>query len=44
MKERKPVFGDLMRNTCAGEDNPRRHGYFVRSIRRTGRMNAGLHY
>ncbi|QHZ89464.1 hypothetical protein [Proteus mirabilis] len=40
MNDRKPVFGDLMQNKYASEDNPHRYGYFVRAIRR----NVGLHY
>ncbi|OTA15016.1 hypothetical protein Xbed_03627 [Xenorhabdus beddingii] len=41
---RKPVFGDHMRNPWAGESNPNRDGYFVRSRRVTGKLNPGLWY
>jgi hypothetical protein len=42
--KRAPKFGDMMRNPWASESNPQRDGYFVRSTRRTGRMNPGLWY
>jgi hypothetical protein len=42
--KRTPKFGDMMRNPWASESNPQRDGYFVRSTRRTGRMNPGLWY
>ncbi|EKN3575993.1 hypothetical protein O1F58_004001 [Yersinia enterocolitica] len=41
---RKPEFGDLMRNPWAGEGNPRRDAYFVKSKVTTGRMNHGIWY
>lgn len=45
MSEQKhPKFGDRIRGIYAGESNPQRDGYFVRVIRRTGRMNHGTYY
>ena len=41
---REPKFGDIMHNPWAGEGNPRRNGFFVRSNRVTGRFNHGLWY
>jgi hypothetical protein len=41
---RKPVFGDFMRNPWAGECNPTRDAYFVKSKVIKGRMNPGLWY
>lgn len=41
---RKPQFGDSMRNPWAGEGNPYRDGYFVREKRVTGSFNPGLWY
>ncbi|EKN3715433.1 TPA: hypothetical protein PXN30_002748 [Yersinia enterocolitica] len=41
---RKPEFGDLMRNPWAGEGNPHRDAYFVKSKVTTGRMNPGIWY
>jgi hypothetical protein len=41
---RKPEFGDPMRNPWAGESNPTRDAYFVKSKVVTGRMNPGLWY
>jgi hypothetical protein len=41
---RKPQFGDKMRNLIAGESNPRRDAYFVKSHKVTGRMNPGTWY
>ena len=40
--EWKPKFGDPVINTNASDDNPTRHGFFVRALRRTGRMNPGV--
>lgn len=37
-----PKFGDRLRNTAAGESNPHRDAFFVRKVRKTGRMNPGL--
>ena len=37
-----PAFGDLVENGWASEDNPTRRGYFVRSFKRSGRMNPGV--
>jgi len=41
---RKPQFGDKMRNLIAGESNPRRDAYFVKSYKVTGRFNPGTWY
>jgi len=41
---RKPQFGDKMRNLIAGESNPRRDAFFVKSYKITGRMNPGIWY
>lgn len=41
---REPKYGDIMHNPWAGEGNPRRNGFFVRSNRVTGRFNPGLWY
>ena len=38
----KPRFGDAVENGYASEDNPIRHGIFVREFKRIGRMNPGL--
>jgi hypothetical protein len=40
----KPVFGERVRNTMAGDGNPQRDGMYVRTIRRTGRLNHGTWY
>ena len=40
----RPVFGTRMRGIFAGESNPHRDGYYVETIRRTGRMNRGKFY
>jgi hypothetical protein len=38
-----PRFGDLMTNESASASNPRRFGFFVRTVRiPRGRMNAGV--
>lgn len=34
-------FGDLVENEWAATDNPRRLGFFVRRLTRTGRLNPG---
>jgi hypothetical protein len=39
-----PSFGDWFTGIHASYDNPHRHGMYVRTIRRTGRMNRGTHY
>lgn len=39
-----PKFGDLLRNTAAGEKNPHRDAYFIRKVYRTGSLNPGLWY
>lgn len=41
---RKPVFGEPMRGIWASESNPQRDGFYVATIRRTGRMNPGTFY
>lgn len=41
---RKPKFGDKMRNLIAGDGNPRKDAYFVKSKKITGRMNHGTWY
>lgn len=43
-KIRKPVFGEWIRGVYASESNPHRDGMYVRTIRRTGRMNPGTSY
>lgn len=42
--DRKPKFGDRLRNTAAGESNPHRDAYFIRVVKVTGRLNPGTHY
>lgn len=39
-----PAFGELVTNPHASEDNPRKHGYFVREGVRKGRLNPGRYY
>ncbi len=39
--ERKPKFGDVVINGWASDDNPQKQGYFVRKIKRTGKLNPG---
>lgn len=39
-----PRFGERVTSRYASDDNPTKHGIFVRTIRRTGRRNRGLHY
>lgn len=39
-----PTFGEAVRNTCAAQSNPRRDGYFVRKVVRTGVLNRGSFY
>ena len=34
-------FGDVIENKAASKDNPTRYGYFVREIKRSGRLNPG---
>ena len=41
---RKPAFGEPMRGIWASESNPTRDGYYVETIRRTGRFNPGTFY
>ena len=41
----KPIFGKTrMRGIWASPDNPHRDGTYVETIRRRGKMNAGVHY
>lgn len=41
----KLVFGrTTITNPHASEDNPQRSGVYVETVRRTGRLNAGVHY
>lgn len=42
MKE--PEFGERLRGIYAGEKNPHRDGFYVRTIHRTGRLNPGKWY
>jgi hypothetical protein len=37
----QPKFGDPVINLDASEENPTRYGFFVRVVRRTGRLNPG---
>lgn len=39
-----PTFGQWFTNIVASKDNPQRHGMYVRTTRRAGRMNAGTFY
>ena len=41
---RKPKFGDRIRGIYASEQNPERDGFYVETIRCTGRLNNGTHY
>jgi len=41
---REPKFGEWFRGIYASEDNPIRDGMYVRTIRRTGRLNRGTFY
>lgn len=36
-----PRFGDPITNPWASDDNPAKHGLFVREFRRAGRLNPG---
>lgn len=38
---RPPKFGEWMRGVWASKSNPHRDGMFVRTVRRTGRVNNG---
>lgn len=40
----RPKFGDWIRGIYASERNPNRDGMYVRTIRRTGRLNPGVYY
>ena len=40
----EPKFGDWLRGIYASESNPTRDGMYVRTINRTGRVNAGKFY
>ena len=39
-----PKFGEWLRGIYASESNPHRDGMYVRTIRRTGKLNPGVHY
>ena len=39
---RAPRFGEMLRGVWASEGNPHRDGMFVRTVRKTGRMNPGI--
>jgi hypothetical protein len=41
---RNPTFGEPMRGIWASVTNPIRDGYYVETIRRTGRLNPGTFY
>ena len=40
----EPTFGEWLRGIYASESNPLREGMYVRTIRRTGKLNPGVHY
>ena len=40
----EPAFGEWLRGIYASESNPLREGMYVRTIRRTGKLNPGVHY
>ena len=40
----EPKFGEWLRGIHASESNPHRDGMYVRTVRRTGRMNPGKFY
>lgn len=39
-----PQFGEWFTGIWASPGNPHRHGMYVETIRRSGRMNPGVHY
>jgi hypothetical protein len=41
---RTPAFGEWLRGIWASDKNPERDGRYVRTIRRTGRVNRGTWY
>ena len=41
---RSPVFGEPIRGIWASSDNPIRDGFYVETVRRTGRLNPGVWY
>src|ERR1039458_5408606 len=41
---RQPAFGEWFTGIYASDDNPRKHGMYVRTIRRTTNMNPGFFY
>lgn len=43
-KRRGPRFGERLRGIHASSENPQRDGYYVETIRRTGRLNPGKWY
>lgn len=40
----KPKFGDRLRNTAAGEGNPHRDAFYIRTVVKAGRLNPGTFY
>lgn len=42
--DRRPKFGDRMRNLWAGQGNPLRDATFIRIVHNTGRTNHGTWY
>lgn len=40
----EPEFGERLRGNYAGKSNPHRDGFYVRTIRRNGRVNPGKWY
>lgn len=40
----QPIFGEWFTGVYASDDNPQKHGRYVRTIRRRGRMNPGAFY
>jgi hypothetical protein len=41
---RQPQFGDWLRGIWASQNNPIRDGRYVKTVRRTGRLNHGTFY
>jgi len=42
--DRTPKFGEWLRGIWASPRNPHRDGMYVRTVRRTGRLNPGVWY
>ena len=40
----KPRFSDVIKGIHASDSNPQQYGYYVETIKRTGRMNNGSFY